>query len=68
MNSSDQVQRWTPPNEGTVKVNTDIAWHNSNSESAAAIIIRNHRGETLDGQTFKILCGSPLASEALVML
>lgn len=68
MSSSDKIQRWTLPNEGTVKVNTDIAWYNSNLDSATTIIIRNHKGQTLVGQAFKILCRSPLAGEVLVML
>ncbi|XP_057989167.1 uncharacterized protein LOC131172230 [Hevea brasiliensis] len=59
---------WEAPPLVFLKLNYDVAWKENCMEAVAAVIVRNHKGDLLDGKASHICASSPLAGEARAML
>ncbi|KAL0364173.1 UNVERIFIED_CONTAM: hypothetical protein Sangu_0514900 [Sesamum angustifolium] len=63
--SSVAFDKWLPPPEGWIKVNTDVAF--SNGEGMAACVIRNHEGTIICATSERIWAHDPTAAEVLAL-
>ncbi|KAJ9152529.1 hypothetical protein P3X46_026089, partial [Hevea brasiliensis] len=59
---------WEAPPLGFLKHNCDVAWKENCMEAVAAVIVRNHKEDLLDGKASYISESSSLAGEARAML
>lgn len=62
-----RAKAWIPPPEGKVKINCDVAMAKGSTKVAIAVILRNHKGEILDGRTVDVRITSSLQGEALAI-
>ncbi|KAI7995877.1 hypothetical protein LOK49_LG11G02292 [Camellia lanceoleosa] len=58
---------WTPPREGTVKVNCDASFHRASAKASAAAIMRDAQGQFLDGIVTSFFSASTLHAEAVAV-
>ncbi|KAF7133353.1 hypothetical protein RHSIM_Rhsim09G0146400 [Rhododendron simsii] len=58
-------QHWSPPQEGWIKANCDVALKKGSSKAAIAVVLRNHRGAVVDGRSALVLASSASQGEAL---
>ncbi|KAL0300641.1 UNVERIFIED_CONTAM: putative mitochondrial protein [Sesamum radiatum] len=63
--SSVVFDKWLPPPEGWLKVNTDAAF--SDGEGMVACVIRNHEGTIICAKSERIWAHDPTAAEVLVL-
>ncbi|KAL0285509.1 UNVERIFIED_CONTAM: hypothetical protein Sangu_2776500 [Sesamum angustifolium] len=63
--SSVVFDKWLPPPEGWLKVNTDAAF--SDGEGMAACVIRNHEGTIICAKSERIWAHDPTAAEVLAL-
>lgn len=59
--------RWMPPKEGELKINCDVAVRKGSTEAAIAVILRDNKGQILDGRATRIQATSSLLGEALAV-
>ncbi|KAL4308750.1 hypothetical protein GQ457_01G024640 [Hibiscus cannabinus] len=57
---------WTPPPEGTTKVNCDASFLNSSKEACIAVVIRDSLGNIIGGASKAVFIASASVAEALV--
>ncbi|CAL5333984.1 unnamed protein product [Camellia sinensis] len=58
---------WTPPRVGTAKVNCDASFHGSSAKASAAAIMRNSKGQFIDGIVTSFFSASALQVEAVAV-
>ncbi|KAJ1383339.1 Endonuclease/exonuclease/phosphatase superfamily [Sesbania bispinosa] len=58
---------WKRPLDGTLKINSDVAWSEANRGGAISVIVRDHKGALLGGHAKRVLTYSPLVAEALAI-
>ncbi|CAL5389426.1 unnamed protein product [Camellia sinensis] len=58
---------WTPPRLGTVKVNCDASFHQSSAKASAAAIMRDSKGQFIDGIVTAFFSASALQAEAVAV-
>ncbi|KAF8036647.1 hypothetical protein BT93_C2390 [Corymbia citriodora subsp. variegata] len=66
-NPEPQQERWTPPKQGTLKINLDAAWSSAKKEGSAAAVCRNAQGCLIDGFAGKINAPFAYMAEALTL-
>lgn len=59
---------WRPPSCNFVKLNCDIALKKNNAFAVAAVVIRNRKGDLIDGVAVHLRASSPIAGAAMAML
>ena len=60
--------QWRNPSDGTVKLNTDAAFHAGSGQSHAGVVARDHRGQILSLSKRAGRCSTVEAAEATAML
>lgn len=63
----DTASGWTPPRVGTVKVNCDASFHRSSPKAAAAAIMRDSKGQFINGIVTSFFAASALQAEAVAV-
>ncbi|XP_057993039.1 uncharacterized protein LOC131174026 [Hevea brasiliensis] len=58
----------SPPPVGTLKLNSDVAWRDTASYAAIAVVLRNHERKLLDRHVCLTQASSPLAGAAKALL
>lgn len=64
---SSNAGKWTPPGTDQVKINCDASWKKDFEGGFGAVIIRNHKGDLIDGKKFKVVASSALMCEAMAL-
>lgn len=64
---SSSARKWCPPDINRVKFNCDASWKKDTREGFGAVVLRNHKGELIDGRKFKVRGVSALACEAMAL-
>lgn len=65
-NSSSHI-KWKAPDKGQINFNCDASWKEEFGGGFGAVILRNHRGELLNGKKLKVTGSSVLVCEALTL-
>ncbi|KAG5561153.1 hypothetical protein RHGRI_004238 [Rhododendron griersonianum] len=58
---------WIPPVAGSLKINCDASWSKGLNRGWGGIILRDNRGNLIDGRRFKISATSAFLAEASVL-
>lgn len=62
------ISRWQAPVHGQVKFNCNASWKKDFGGGYIGIILRNHKGELLNGRKAKVVGQSALICEALALI
>lgn len=64
---SPNAGKWQPPGKDKMKLNCDSSWKNDSNGGFGAVVMRNHKGELIDGRKFRVKGSSALVCEALAL-
>ncbi|XP_057984506.1 uncharacterized protein LOC110634296 [Hevea brasiliensis] len=54
---------WIPSPQGVLKLNSDVAWKDNCQVASIVVVVRNFKGEIIDGVTKQVIRANPLAGE-----
>lgn len=63
----DTNTRWIPPHKGQLKINCDVALKQGNPKAAIAALLRDHKGNIIDGRASFVQAASVSQGEALAI-
>ncbi|KAI8560463.1 hypothetical protein RHMOL_Rhmol04G0257600 [Rhododendron molle] len=67
LSCEDNLSHWKAPDQGNFKFNCDVAVSSQGREAVAASVLRNWKGELVDGRVARAKISSPLQGELIAI-